>query len=187
MVLKDFLNSLLFVKRVHKLPFVFNFWTLVNGNPHVGYLVHIKYVLSLIIQVLCFVYSTWAWILVFWIRRTLCLWIFHEVEFQFPLKQFCYRIFSKCLTVRPEPIWIKVSGLWQIPPQHQSTYLGGPESASIEIPPFRPFLWCKFSKREIFKKFWIAPKFFFALQYIKNWTKVVSWKKHFSSWKKNLV
>ena len=64
-VLKNFLNSLAFVKRVHKLPFVFNFWTLVNGNPHVGYLVHIKYVLSLIIQVLCFVYSTWAWILVF--------------------------------------------------------------------------------------------------------------------------
>ena len=59
------LSCQLFVKRVHKLPFVFNFWTLVNGNPHVGYLVHIKYVLSLIIQVLCFVYSTWAWILVF--------------------------------------------------------------------------------------------------------------------------
>ena len=37
-VLKAFLNSLVFVKRVHKLPFVFNFWTLVNGNPHVGYL-----------------------------------------------------------------------------------------------------------------------------------------------------
>ena len=41
-------------------------------------------------------------------------------------------------TVWPEPIWIKVSGWWQIPPQHQSTYLRGPESASIEIPPFRP-------------------------------------------------
>ena len=26
---------------------------------------------------------------------------------------------------------IKVSGWQQIPPQHQSTYLGGPESASI--------------------------------------------------------
>ena len=43
-----------------------------------------------------------------------------------------------CCTVWPEPIWIKVSGWWQIPPQHQSAYLGGPESASIEIPSFRP-------------------------------------------------
>ena len=42
--------------------------------------------------------------------------------------------------VWPQPIWIKVRSSWQIPPQHQSTYLGGPESASIEIPPFRPFL-----------------------------------------------
>ena len=41
-------------------------------------------------------------------------------------------------TVWPQPIWIKVRSLWQISPQHQSTYLGGPESASIEIPPFRP-------------------------------------------------
>ena len=50
------------------------------------------------------------------------------------------------LTVWPQPIWKKVRTWWQIPPQHQSTYLGGPESASIEIPPFRSFLWCKFSK-----------------------------------------
>ena len=35
-------------------------------------------------------------------------------------------------TVWPEPIWIKVSGWWQIPPQHQSTHLRGPESATIE-------------------------------------------------------
>ena len=77
-----------------------------------------------------------------------------------------------------------MSGWWQIPPQHQSTYLGGPESASIEIPPFGPFLWSKFSKMKIFKKFRIAPKFFFALQYIKNWTKVVHWTTFFCSWKK---
>ena len=37
----------------------------------------------------------------------------------------------------PEPIWIKVNGWWQILPQHQRTYLTGPESASIEIPPFQ--------------------------------------------------
>ena len=71
-------------------------------------------------------------------------------------------------TVWPEQIWIKVSSWWQIPPQHQSTYLGGSESASIEIPPFRPFLWCKFSKTEIFKKFWIAPNFFFCFTILKN-------------------
>ena len=34
-------------------------------------------------------------------------------------------------TVWPQPIWIKVRTLWQIPSQLQSTYLGGPESASI--------------------------------------------------------
>ena len=45
----------------------------------------------------------------------------------------------------PQPILIKVSGWWQIPPQHQTTYLGGPESASIEIPSFRPHF-IKFSK-----------------------------------------
>ena len=78
-------------------------------------------------------------------------------------------------TVWPQPIWKKVRTWWQIPPQHQSTYLGGPESASIEIPPFGPFLWCKFPKIKIFKNFRIAPNFFFALQYIKNWTEVVPW------------
>ena len=38
-----------------------------------------------------------------------------------------------------------------------------------------------------FKNFRIAPKFFFALQYIKNWTKVVPWKIFFCSWKKKLL
>ena len=42
------------------------------------------------------------------------------------------------ITVWPQPIWKKVRTSWQIPPQHQRTYQGGPESASIEIPPFRP-------------------------------------------------
>ena len=53
-----------------------------------------------------------------------------------------YKLYS---TKWPEPIWIKVRSWWQILPQHQSTYLGGPESASIEIPPFRPHF-IKFSK-----------------------------------------
>ena len=47
---------------------------------------------------------------------------------------------SNACTVWPEPIWIKVKKSWQIPPQHQSTYLGGPESVSIEISHFRPHL-----------------------------------------------
>ena len=66
---------------------------------------------------------------------------------------------SDSLTVWPEWIWIKVKSWWQILPQHQSTYyivcstyLRAPESASIEIPLFRPhfikvsktvFLWSK--------------------------------------------
>ena len=49
-------------------------------------------------------------------------------------------------TVWPQSIWIKVRTSWQIPPQHQSTCLGGPESASVEIPPFRPHF-IKFQKK----------------------------------------
>ena len=41
--------------------------------------------------------------------------------------------FTYVLTVWPQPIWIKVKSWWQILPQHQSTYQGGPESVSIEI------------------------------------------------------
>ena len=52
------------------------------------------------------------------------------------------RLFS-CTTFLS--IWIKVNGWWQILPQHQITYLKGQESASIEIPPFRPNF-IKFSK-----------------------------------------
>ena len=33
------------------------------------------------------------------------------------------------VTVWPQPIWLKVRTSWEIPPQHQSTYLGGPKSA----------------------------------------------------------
>ena len=46
--------------------------------------------------------------------------------------------FNSC----PELIWIKVSSWWQIPPEHQSTYLR-PESASNEIPLSDPNLLCK--------------------------------------------
>ena len=43
-----------------------------------------------------------------------------------------------CITVWPGPIWIKVKKSWLLLPQYQSKYPRGPESASIEIPPFRP-------------------------------------------------
>ena len=59
-------------------------------------------------------------------------------------------------TVWPQPILSKVSGWWQIPPQHQRTYLGGPES--IEITPFRPHF-IRFQK-----KFFLDQHFFFQEQ-----------------------
>ena len=46
---------------------------------------------------------------------------------------------SMSFKVWPGPIWIKVNICWQILPQHQSTYLRGRESASIEIPLFRSY------------------------------------------------
>ena len=44
-----------------------------------------------------------------------------------------------------------------------------------------------FWKTKKFKKFRIAPNFFFAFQYIKIWTKVAFWTKKFCSWKKVLL
>ena len=41
---------------------------------------------------------------------------------------------DRTVTVWQEPIWTKVKSRWQILPQRQSTYLRGPESASIKIP-----------------------------------------------------
>ena len=49
------------------------------------------------------------------------------------------------ITVWPEPISIKVKKSRLLLPQHQSTYPGGPESVSFEIPPFR-LHFIKFSK-----------------------------------------
>ena len=81
----------------------------------------------------------------------------------------------------PERIWIKGSY-----PSHRVK--GDPlrtqnhdELKSSTVGPNLPY---KFWKSKIFKNFRITLKFFFALQYIKNWTKVVSWKKIFYSWKK---
>ena len=130
---------------------------------------------------------TWEQLVIFAVQKTQLFFLFIARvavvtrQYLFDLQDKKKSIEIICLVTQ---IWIKVSGWWQIPPQHQSTYLGGPESASIEIPPFRHFLWSKFSKIKIFKKFRIAPNFFFASQYIKNWTKVVPWTNFFCSWKK---
>ena len=72
-------------------------------------------------------------------------------------------------TVWPEPIWIKVNGWWQILPQHQSTYLRGPESASIEIP-------LQTSLHKIFKNCFLWSKSYFTTLTI--FTKLIwIWKK----------
>ena len=55
-------------------------------------------------------------------------------------------------------------------------------------PPFQTQIYLVNSKKwKISKIFESLRNFFFALQYLKNWTKVVSWKKIFCSWKKNFV
>ena len=57
----------------------------------------------------------------------------------------------------------------------------------LKSPLSEPNLLSKFQKMKNFKNFRINPKNFFALQYIKNWKKVVPWKKNFCSWKKIFV
>ena len=52
-------------------------------------------------------------------------------------------------------------------------------------PPFQTQIYLVNSKKwKISKIFDSLRNFFFALQYLKNWTKVVSWKKNFCYWKK---
>ena len=69
----------------------------------------------------------------------------HRPSMKKSFRFFYNNLWINIYTVWPEPIWIKVKSWWQILPQHQSTYLRGPEYASIEIPPFRPHF-IKFSK-----------------------------------------
>ena len=69
-------------------------------------------------------------------------------SFFFHLESRCNNValLTKC---RPEPIWITVRKSWFLLSQHQSTistYPRGPESASIEIPPFifvKTYCWKK--------------------------------------------
>ena len=52
-------------------------------------------------------------------------------------------------------------------------------------PTFQTFFWCKFSKMKNFKKFWITPKFVFALQFQKKLNKSCSFEKKILFLKKN--
>ena len=82
----------------------------------------------------------------------------------------------------PEQIWIKGSYPSKWLPHGERGPLKKSKSRWIEILHGGSQFTLWFLK---IKNFRITPKFFFALQYIKNWTKVVSWKKFFCSWKKN--
>ena len=68
-------------------------------------------------------------------EQKLCICVLTRFFFSFNLKlESLEHFFEHPLTVWPGPIWIKVKKSWLLLPQHQR----GPESASIEIPPFRP-------------------------------------------------
>ena len=84
-----------------------------------------------------------------------------------------------------ERIWIKGSYLSQWLPQGERGPLRSQNHDELKSSTVGPNLPYDFWKSKIFKNFRITPKFFFALQYIKNWTKVVPWKKFFCSWKKS--
>ena len=87
-------------------------------------------------------------------------------------------------TVWPQPIWIKVRTSWQIPLQHQSTYLGGSKSAWIEITPFRLFFEVNFQKLKISKIFG-SLRIFFCFTIHKKLNKSCSLDFFFSVTKKN--
>ena len=99
---------------------------------------------------------------------------FHELDISKIKCRWIGDIVACFFTVWPQPIWITVRTWWQIPSQHQSTYLGGPESASIEIPPFRPFFYVNF---------W---NFFFCFTIHKKMNKSCSLNKIFLSLKKKV-
>ena len=86
-----------------------------------------------------------------------------------------------------ELIWIKGSYLSQwLPPQGGRGPLKESKSRWIEIFHRGSQFTLWFLKIKIFQKFSDHSKFFFALKYIKNWTKVVPWKKNFVPEKKIL-
>ena len=69
-------------------------------------------------------------------QESVCTYYEYEYSSRWPIWH--QKISQMSITVWPEAIWIKVKSWWQILMQHQSTYPRGPESASIEILPFRP-------------------------------------------------
>ena len=84
-----------------------------------------------------------------------------------------------------ERIWIKGSYLSQWLPQGERGPLRSQNHDELKSSTVGPNLLNDFWKSKNFKKFRITLKFFFALQYIKNWIKVVPWKIFFCSWKNN--
>ena len=82
-----------------------------------------------------------------------CLPTFFYIPTHYQIACYTSRVSEFLVTVWPEPIWIKVNGWWQILPQHQSTYLTGPESASIETQ-ILPL----YSARLIYWHFWLPKK-----------------------------
>ena len=92
---------------------------------------------------LCRELLLWLWVC---FRTTVC----QEVNFDLP---FVYQPIAKVLLIGlcchrwSEPIWIRVKTLWQILPQHQSSYLKGTEYTSIEILSSRP-KYVNFSKSD---------------------------------------
>ena len=61
-------------------------------------------------------------------RNSTCPWI------QTVLNRLYISVIKKTITIWLQPIWMKMKRWWQILSQHQSTYLRGPESVSIESP-----------------------------------------------------
>ena len=83
-----------------------------------------------------------------------------------------------------ERIWIKGSYQSQWLPQGKGDPLRSQNHDKLKSSTVGPNLPYDFWKSKFFTIFRITPKFFFALQYIKNWIRVVPWKKNFCSWKK---
>jgi hypothetical protein len=60
-----------------------------------------------------------------------------------------------------------------------------PYPQKMKSPHSDPYLLIKIWKNRILNFFRITPKLFFAIQYIKNWTRVVPWNFFFVTEKKN--
>ena len=86
-----------------------------------------------------------------------------------------------------EWIWVKGSYLSKWLPQGERGPPKESKSWWIEILHGGSQFTLWFLKIKNFQKFSDHSEIFFALQYIKNWTKVVPWKFFFCSWKKKFL